>query len=106
MNLNIRALGYYEVAEMSNNSGKPAAMREDENRKNHIDTTDVTFYKPDFSQMVPFKPKVQWTPGEHVAPGIESSLILPTNDSHRNFDLSSKISAFNLCIINSLWYSL
>lgn len=65
-----RALGYYEVAEMSGNCGKPAAMREDESRKNHIDTNDVTFYKPDFSQMVPFKPKVQWASGEHVAPGI------------------------------------
>jgi len=65
----LKALGYYEVAEMSGNCGKPAAMREDESRKNHIDTNDVTFYKPDFSQMVPFKPKVQWASGEHVAPG-------------------------------------
>ena len=30
---------------------------------------DAQFFKPDFSQMVPFKPKIQWTPGEHIAPG-------------------------------------
>ena len=57
---------------MSGNSSKPVTMREDESRKNHVDTGDVTFYKPDFSQMVPFKPKVQWTAGEHVAPGKTS----------------------------------
>ena len=35
--------------------------------------SDVS-YRPDFSQMVPYKPKIQWNPGEHVAPGIVWSI--------------------------------
>ena len=50
--------------------------REDDNRSDH---SDVTVYKPDFSQMVPFKPKVQWTPGEHIAPGIFFFLFASSN---------------------------
>nr|SVE82378.1 EOG090X026K [Daphnia magna]SVE82946.1 EOG090X026K [Daphnia magna] len=66
----LRALGYYEVAELSSSqSAKNLLAREEENRKQNTEAADVTMYKPDFSQMVPFKPKIQWTPGEHIAPG-------------------------------------
>ena len=67
--MNCRALGYYEVAELSGQNGKNLA-REEETRKQNTEVADVTVYKPDFSQMTPFKPKLQWTPGEHIAPGI------------------------------------
>jgi len=97
----LKALGYYEVAEMSGNSSKPVTMREDESRKNHVDTGDVTFYKPDFSQMVPFKPKVQWTAGEHVAPGGSfpmppaasqlCSMIPPPNCFHGPFAVVDQV---------------
>lgn len=64
-----RALGYYEVAELAGQNAKNLLAREEENRKQSTEAADVTMYKPDFSQMVPFKPKIQWTPGEHIAPG-------------------------------------
>ena len=65
-----RALGYYEVAELSSSqNAKNLLAREEESRKQNTEAADVTMYKPDFSQMVPFKPKIQWTPGEHIAPG-------------------------------------
>jgi len=56
------------VAELSGQNGKNLA-REEETRKQSTEVADVTVYKPDFSQMTPFKPKLQWTPGEHIAPG-------------------------------------
>nr|CAG4641502.1 EOG090X026K [Eurycercus lamellatus] len=64
----LRALGYYEVIELSGQQNAKHLAWEEENRKQNVEA-DVTVYKPDFSQMVPFKPKVQWTPGEHIAPG-------------------------------------
>jgi hypothetical protein len=69
-----RALGYYEVAELSSSqNAKNLLAREEESRKQSSEAADVTMYKPDFSQMVPFKPKIQWTPGEHIAPGKVST---------------------------------
>nr|CAG4649981.1 EOG090X026K [Sida crystallina] len=62
----LKALGYYEVEGLSNQN-KPVALREEESRKQP--EPDTIIFKPDFSQMVPFKPKVQWAPGEHIAPG-------------------------------------
>jgi cleavage stimulation factor subunit 3 len=61
-----RALGYYDVEGLSRQGRN--ILKEDEMRKQSTES-DVT-YRPDFSQMVPFKPKIQWNPGEHVAPGI------------------------------------
>lgn len=73
MSLFFRALGYYEVAELSGQRDAKQMMilaREEEARKQSAAQTDVVVYRPDFAHMVPFKPKMQWTPGEHVAPGI------------------------------------
>nr|CAG4638288.1 EOG090X026K [Cyclestheria hislopi] len=64
----LKALGYFEVEELSFR-GKKSLVDEDlRSQYKHMDS-DTALYKPDFSQMVPFKPKIQWTPGEHIAPG-------------------------------------
>ena len=33
------------------------------------DSHEQSFAKPDFAQMIPFKPKIKYIPGEHPIPG-------------------------------------
>lgn len=100
MNSSNRALGYYEVAELSSQNLKNALAREEENRKQNVEGTDVTMYKPDFSQMVPFKPKIQWTPGEHIAPGKLLKLILYIKDINTLFYDKEEDSLYRLQLLN------
>lgn len=71
-----RALGYYEVAELSGQREAKQLLalsrREEEARQRAAAAQQDALqavHRPDTSQMVPFKPKMQWVPGEHVAPG-------------------------------------
>nr|CAG4640671.1 EOG090X026K [Eulimnadia texana] len=65
----LRALGYDEVEDSTQPTQKSLVKETGLPMKPKEADYDSTLYKPDFSQMVPFKPKVQWIPGEHIAPG-------------------------------------
>ena len=74
-------MGYYEVAELSGQrDAKQLLLAREEEARKQASEADVTVYRPDFGQMVPFKPKMQWTPGEHMAPG--GAFPLPPAASH------------------------
>ena len=74
------------------NPGKKPAAKEEEARK-QVDS-DSTMFRPDFSQMVPFKPKVQWTPGEHIAPGNPPTHPLPFKDPSINIFIKRRLECF------------
>nr|CAD7569317.1 unnamed protein product [Timema californicum] len=61
----LKSIGYNEVAKTSVKSFHPLSsgvLLETEEETNHIP-------RPDFSQMIPFKPKAQAVPGDHPVPG-------------------------------------
>lgn len=67
----LRSIGYSEVLAVSSKSkvelptiSEPTEMEEEEEEK---------ICRPDFSQMIPFKPKADAYPGEHIVSGTEKA---------------------------------
>jgi cleavage stimulation factor subunit 3 len=64
----LRSIGYTEVLSVSSQSAKmllPMAPEE----VSHEEEEEEKIVRPDFSQMIPFKPKPDAYPGEHPVPG-------------------------------------
>lgn len=62
--LSHRAIGYRDISThtMIINPAIPRGL-------SIHDSQEPAFAKPDFSQMIPFKPKIKYIPGEHPIPG-------------------------------------
>lgn len=61
--MELRSIGYIEVSSISRNSSGPALRIPDP------EEALAALPRPDISQMIPFKPKLNALPGEHPVPG-------------------------------------
>lgn len=61
--IELRSIGYIEVSNLGRNNPGVLPCQKD------TEEIIVTLPKPDISQMIPFKPKVNPLPGEHPVPG-------------------------------------
>jgi len=73
----LRSIGYQdsykrELSTLAENTGNKSTKAAKLNGAQLVDPDSVA--RPDFSQMVPFKPKVNWRPGEFMVPGGEFPL--------------------------------
>jgi len=67
----LRAIGYQDLTRPKPKPGisAPVTVPTSSNGTTNPHVDQDNFPRPDFSQMVPFKPKVLWKPGEHIVPG-------------------------------------
>jgi len=61
----LRAIGYRDISTHAKSAANPHIPR---GLSSH-DREEKAFAKPDFAQMIPFKPKKKYIPGEHPIPG-------------------------------------
>jgi len=78
-NYELKSIGYNEVLALSSNPNKQLLPVAAENAETEEDEEDKII-RPDFSQMIPFKPKVNAYPGEHPVPG--GTFPMPPVASH------------------------
>nr|CAG4643764.1 EOG090X026K [Lepidurus arcticus] len=74
----LRAIGYYDIQKAGD--PKEPVVEAVAAPTATFFASDAALPKPDFSQMVPFKPKQQWAPGEHSVPG--GMFPMPPATSH------------------------
>lgn len=68
--MELRSIGYVEVSSISRNSTGPVSRIPDQ------EEALASLPRPDISQMIPFKPKLNALPGEHPVPGNKILIIL------------------------------
>ena len=61
----LKAIGYRDISTHVKSAVNPHIPR----GLSMHDTQEKPFVKPDFAQMIPFKPKKKYIPGEHPIPG-------------------------------------
>ena len=61
--IELRSIGYMEVSSVTRNSNGPVSKSLDP------EEAIASLPRPDLSQVIPFKPKLNALPGEHPVPG-------------------------------------
>lgn len=61
--MELKSIGYMEVSSVSRSTNGPLP------RSSDTEEVMAALPRPDLSQMIPFKPKVNPLPGEHPVPG-------------------------------------
>lgn len=64
-----RSIGYTDVLAVSSQSSKLQLPMNSE-ETSHDDDDEDKVVRPDFTQMIPFKPKTEAYTGEHPVPGL------------------------------------
>lgn len=68
--MELRSIGYMDVSSINRNSSGPVMRIADQ------EEAIAALPRPDISQMIPFKPKLNALPGEHPVPGNKIMIII------------------------------